>query len=295
MKLFNHELKEFDPFFIAEISCNHDGDLTKALSLIETAKDVGADAVKFQYYTPSDLTDKNSKTKFTSGLWGGKTLFELYTQTQTPHQWIPTMVKFANDIGIPLFPSVFNHTKIATLHDRYSFEAYKISSYECGYKELIDECVATKAHVIVSIPADAIGCFESIMYSLRTNGSILACSNEYGGTIDLECLTNYKHIQRRVYRPNNPVCYGISEHSKDSLNAYAACYNGTMIVEKHLRLYECNSADKEFSLLPHEFEKMISTCRQAAQKGLERHNTRKLGLQQSVIGATSKRKRYIVS
>jgi N-acetylneuraminate synthase len=40
------------PYIIAEVSGNHNGDLNKALRLIEIAKESGANAVKIQTYTP---------------------------------------------------------------------------------------------------------------------------------------------------------------------------------------------------------------------------------------------------
>ena len=43
-------------FIIAEISANHGQWLEKAVALIKQAKECGADAVKFQAYTPDTLT-----------------------------------------------------------------------------------------------------------------------------------------------------------------------------------------------------------------------------------------------
>lgn len=41
---------------IAEISANHGQCFEKAIALIKAAKECGADAVKFQAYTPDTLT-----------------------------------------------------------------------------------------------------------------------------------------------------------------------------------------------------------------------------------------------
>ena len=40
------------PYFIAEMSANHCGSITKALKIIKCAKKYGADAIKLQTFTP---------------------------------------------------------------------------------------------------------------------------------------------------------------------------------------------------------------------------------------------------
>ena len=51
------------PFFIAEISANHSGNIVNAKKLIKSAKINGADAVKIQTYRPDTMTI-NSRKKF---------------------------------------------------------------------------------------------------------------------------------------------------------------------------------------------------------------------------------------
>ena len=48
-------------YIIAEAGVNHNGDLKKAKALIQEAKKVGADAVKFQYYKTENLVLKKKK------------------------------------------------------------------------------------------------------------------------------------------------------------------------------------------------------------------------------------------
>ena len=45
-------------YFIADIGANHDGDLNRALKLIELAKEAGADAAKFQNFQASKIVSK---------------------------------------------------------------------------------------------------------------------------------------------------------------------------------------------------------------------------------------------
>ena len=52
-------------FIIAEAGVNHNGSFDKALEMIKVAKDVGADAVKFQTAVPElVMTKKAAKAKY---------------------------------------------------------------------------------------------------------------------------------------------------------------------------------------------------------------------------------------
>ena len=90
------------PFFVAEISANHNGSLHKAKKIIHTAKKYGADAVKLQTYTPDTMTVKSNKSDFKikGGLWDGKTLWDLYEKAQTPFEWHKELFDYAKKLKI---------------------------------------------------------------------------------------------------------------------------------------------------------------------------------------------------
>ena len=52
------------PFVVAELSGNHGGGLDKALKLVSTAKEAGADAIKLQTYRPDTITVKGTDDRF---------------------------------------------------------------------------------------------------------------------------------------------------------------------------------------------------------------------------------------
>lgn len=52
--------KDTNPYFIAEIGVNHEGNIKRAYEMIDTAAEAGADCVKFQMYKAEELAIKNS-------------------------------------------------------------------------------------------------------------------------------------------------------------------------------------------------------------------------------------------
>ena len=85
------------PFFIAEMSGNHNGTLSNAKKLINHAKKYGADAIKLQTYTPDTMTLKSRKKEFLikEGLWKGYNLWSLFEKAKTPFSWHKELFNYA--------------------------------------------------------------------------------------------------------------------------------------------------------------------------------------------------------
>ena len=118
-------------FIVAEISANHGQNFNRAVSLIKKAKECGADAVKFQIYTPDTLTiDVNNKHfRIKHPKWGGQTLYQLYKKAYTPWKWFKKLKKIADDLGIIFFSTAFDKTAVNLLEE-LDVPIHKIASFE---------------------------------------------------------------------------------------------------------------------------------------------------------------------
>ena len=78
---------KYPAYIVAEVSANHNHDINLALEMIKKAKGCGANAVKFQAYTPDTLTiDSNESVfKIEHPKWGGQSLYTVsYTHLTLP-------------------------------------------------------------------------------------------------------------------------------------------------------------------------------------------------------------------
>jgi N-acetylneuraminate synthase len=102
------------PYIICELSANHNGRIERALELIDAAAATGTDAIKIQTYTPDTLTIAHDGPDFRirGGLWDGYTLYDLYSETYTPFEWHPALVRRAKELGITLFSTPFDESAV---------------------------------------------------------------------------------------------------------------------------------------------------------------------------------------
>lgn len=104
----------YPAYIIAEMSANHAGSMERAKEIIHAAKEVGADCIKIQTYTPDTLTIDCGKPYFQigGGTWSGETLYGLYGKAYTPWEWQPLLKEEADKTGIHFLSTPFDKTAV---------------------------------------------------------------------------------------------------------------------------------------------------------------------------------------
>jgi pseudaminic acid synthase len=225
------------PFFVAEISANHNGSLLHAKKLIKIAKKYGADAVKLQTYTPHSLTIKSNKSDFKirKGLWNGKTLWDLYEKAQTPFEWHKELFNYAKQLKIPCFSTPFDETAVDLL-ESLNCPFYKIASFEMNHIPLIKKIARTRKPIIISTGMANIHEIDLAYKAAKNSGAqeiiLLYCVSNYPSKISDYNFNNISILKERF---NCKV--GFSDHSTDNKVVAAAIAAGAEVIEKHIALY----------------------------------------------------------
>lgn len=255
-------------FIVAEVSANHGQNFNRAVTLIKKAKECGADAVKFQTYTPDTITieDSSRYLRIIHPEWRGQTLYQLYKKAYTPWKWFKRLKRVADDLGIIFFSTAFDKTAVDLLEE-INVPFHKVASFELVDLPLIEYMAKTKKPLILST---GMANFSEIKEAINTA--------KKAGTKDivlLKCVSSYPARPEEMNLKTIPdmkkkfgVPIGLSDHTLGVEVSIAAVGLGAMMIEKHFTLSrKFKTADNFFSLEPGELKKLVESVR-VAEKAL---------------------------
>lgn len=248
------------PFIIAEMSGNHNGSLERALSIVDAAAESGAHAIKLQTYTPDTITLDLDTPLFRVSeqhpLWGGRKLYELYTEAHTPWEWHKSIFARAAEKGMVAFSTPFDETAVDFLEE-LNTPIYKIASMEIVDTPLIAKVATTKKPLIISTGTASLGEIELAVKTARANGcsdlTLLLCSSSY------PARPEDVHLSRlQILRSLFNVRIGYSDHTLGTPVALAAVALGATVIEKHFTLDKSDGGvDSAFSADPSELSYLV--------------------------------------
>lgn len=250
-------------FIVAEMSANHNGSIKIAIDTIKAAKQVGADAIKFQTYTADTLTLNSDKADFCTnpkGLWANRRYYDVYKEGSMPWEWHEELYRVAKEEGIIAFSSPFDKTAVDLL-ETLDNPIYKIASPEITDIPLIEYTAKKMKPIVIST---GVATKEDIDLAVATckgvgnnDITILKCTTAYPTPIS-ECNLLMIPELANEYK----VKVGLSDHTTGFVAPMIATALGATMIEKHFIIdRNQGGVDAAFSTDMNEFSEMVKMVR----------------------------------
>lgn len=254
MKIFKIKDKiiteQSNPFIIAEIGCNHCGDMSLCIDMILKAKKCGADAIKLQardndrLFT-KELLNKPYENENSYGLTYGE--HRRFLDFMKFEEFI-TIKDYCRDLGLIFIITPFEENSLE-LVKKIDPDGIKVASCDLNNIPLLNLVAETKKPTIISTG----GSYHADIYravrqfeSKNDNLAILHCVSTYPNMDEELNLTKIKSLDRAF---SNII--GFSCHHPGLLPNYIAYLLGARIFEVHFTLNRAfKGTDHAFSLEP---------------------------------------------
>jgi len=252
-------IKEFkqDPFVIAEVGQNHNGNLDLAREFIRVFAFEGADAVKFQtrnnkYLFSQDAYEApyESENAFASTYGTHREILELKPE------WLPILKDDCVKYGVKFMSTPFDEPSLELLKS-IDVDIIKIASFDLGNLPFLHRIGTLGKPVVMSVGGGKIDQIRSsveVLLSHHDNIAILHCVSEYPCEYSRLGLDNIEVLIREF-----PSCtIGSSDHFNGILSGPVAYMKGARVFEKHVTLNRASKGtDHSFALEPDGFRKFV--------------------------------------
>ena len=223
-------------FVVAEAGLNHNGSFEIAKKLIDNAKKINCDAIKFQSFLPDSRVSKFVKSeKYAEKIIGTQeSISELFQRLSLNFKTQKKIFNYANKKRIMIFSTPFDFES-ADFLDKLGVAAFKIASVDLVNIPLIEHVSKKLKPVIISTGMSNISEIDDAVEAVKSTGNknliLLHCNSSYPSTY-AEVNLKFMDTLRKMY--NIPV--GFSDHTTDILSSKVAISRGANVVERHFTL-----------------------------------------------------------
>lgn len=245
-------------YVIAEVGNNHNGDVDRAIALVDAAVAAGADCAKFQMrkldevYRASSLSGKDDDLAVEYTL----DLLRRFELTTEQHKKI---ADYCASKGIEYLCTPWDARSVAVL-EGFGTTAYKVASADLTNLPLLAKLVATGKTLIVSTgmsTTEEIKTAARFLDERKANYVLLHCQSTYPAA-----LHNIHLRFMQTLREIHPLI-GYSGHERGIAVSMAAVALGAVVIERHITLdREMEGPDHAASLEPEEFKALVSGIRE---------------------------------
>lgn len=226
----------YNPYIIAEIGVNHEGNISLAKKLIRQVANSGANAAKFQTYKAETLASKNSPAYWDQTKEKTNSQYALFKKyDKFGYDEYKELAAYCLKNGIDFLSTPFDLDSVDFLNDLVP--AFKIASADITNLPLVKKCASYKKPIIMSTGASSIEEITNAVNTIYAEDNkeiiLLHCILNYPTTIDKANLNTIKILKEEF----KDIYIGYSDHvppSKFDMPALEVAISmGSVVIEKH--------------------------------------------------------------
>lgn len=251
MNIAGHEIGR-KPFIIAEASINHDGNLDRALEMIEIARDAGCTAIKYQTYRTEEFCRPDDA------------MFDTFKRCELPPPaW--RFLKEACDIfGIILLSTPQNPSDLEILL-KVGMPAIKVGSDNFCNLSLLKEYAKHGLPMLLSTGmSDHAELHEVVLQTVGIERVFMICTSQYPAPID---EVNIRRIDSLIqYIGLQWIGFSDHTHKESDTASVMAVALGACVFERHFTLSrDLPGPEHAWACEPHDLRRWVRSIREAWQ------------------------------
>lgn len=265
MRIGRKEIKNFgEPYVIAEIGANHNGDMVLAKQMIDSAIENGADAVKFQSWTDKSLIAKeeydrnqsydDSHKKHFGSL---ENMVKKYYLREEQHYLLK---EYCDAKNVDFCSTPFSEEEVDLL-EKLGVPFYKVASMDINNFRLLEHIAKKNKPVVLSTGMATLAEIDAAVKVIESCNNleivILHCVSIYPPKVEDINLRNITMLQE-LY----PMyIIGFSDHTLGTSVPLASVALGAAVIEKHF------TTDKDLPGWDHEISANPEELREIVEQG----------------------------
>ena len=251
-KIDSTTLTEKNTYVIAEGGLNHNGDINIAKKLIDSAKECGVNAIKFQTYKTENFVRETNQ------------YFDVFKNAELNFEQFEELKNYSKSIGLTFFSTPFD-IESAEFLNQLEIPCFKIASSDLTNLPLITKIAKMQKPMIIS---------SGLSTMSEINDAVNCCLFEGNNQIALlHCVANYPAQPNEVnmnvintLKKTFDFPIGYSDNGESSLVDIVAVSMGANIIEKHFTLdKKMSGPDHGFSIDPNGLKSLISQIHEIDQ------------------------------
>lgn len=256
------------PYIIAEIGSNHNGDMELAKKMIDSAKECGADCVKFQSWSKDTIFSKKvyDENHFLADDYRNRTdytLEEIVDEYSIDEKDHIELKKYCDEVSIDFASTPFSKREVDLLVDELNVSFVKVASMDISNEPLLSYIAKKSKPVIISTGLSRMSDVCRAIECLEDNG----CTQ----IVVLHCVSIYPPDDSQVNLNNIDMlreCFGYptgySDHTLGAAAPIISLAKYPCVIEKHFTLDKnMEGWDHKVSADPYDLKQIVEASRSA--------------------------------